>query len=389
MKMKRFTICLAVLAAWFGVGRPADAGTLKYNFTVIARAKDHANSTYHTFRGTPTIMNDGTVVFAAYRSVSGSGKNGIYGVKNGVVRTIIDSSNEFSFFDDPSVNDAGMVAFEGRLDSGVRGIYKADGVTTTTIADNTGVFRSLGGPDINNSGEVAFQAAFDAQGNNTAVYRGDGQSLTLIADESGEFSQFYFEPSINDSGLVATDAKLDTGEWALVVGDGGPPTILYDSNDLGGNIGAPDLNNAGKAVFLANSGSRIMVGDGGPLETVADTSTYRSFFSGPGPSMNNPGDVVFLADAGGAGIFAGPDPDADCIIKMPGEFLGHRVGGFAWGRGLNDSGAAAFIMRLDTGSLEDFIILAEPIPEPSTFLLATVGLLILLGCTARKRGWPI
>jgi hypothetical protein len=56
--------------------------------------------------------------------------------------------------------------------------------------------------------------------------------------------------------------------------------------------------------------------------------------------------------------------------------FGLKDGGFAIRNGLNLNGQVAFRVSLRTSSngFEDFIVRADPVPEPSTWVLALLGL---------------
>ena len=56
----------------------------------------------------------------AYRAVTGAGIDGIY---TGAGNKVVDSSSMFSSFNEPALNDNGLLAYRAVLDSGVEGIY--------------------------------------------------------------------------------------------------------------------------------------------------------------------------------------------------------------------------------------------------------------------------
>jgi hypothetical protein len=61
----------------------------------------------------------------------------------------------FDFFDDPSLNNFDMMAFRAFLDTGEQGIFAGDGFMTSLIADSS-TFTSFNNPAINNVGMVVF-----------------------------------------------------------------------------------------------------------------------------------------------------------------------------------------------------------------------------------------
>jgi hypothetical protein len=132
-----------------------------------------------------------------------------------------------------SINSAGTVAVHAVSSGapGVEAIFAGNGGPLTTIADTSGPFIGFRGPSINDSDTVAFTGFFEAHA--AAILTGNGGPLTTIADTSGPFSGFFFErgPSINNTGTVASIARLDgVLESVIFTGSGGPTTILYDES---------------------------------------------------------------------------------------------------------------------------------------------------------------
>ncbi len=116
---------------------------------------------------------------------------------------------------------------------------------------------------------------------------------------------------------------------------------------------------------------------------IADTSgPYSSLGE---PSINDTGTVAFLAglDAAGPGIFTGPDPAADKVIRTGDPLFGSTVMSLdisESGAALNNFGRIAFWAELEDGT--QGIYVANP--EPTTMLLLGTGLAGLYGFR-RKR----
>ncbi len=126
----------------------------------------------------------------------------------------------------PQINDSGQVAFHARLTgfgapiNENQGIFRGNGGALTQVArkgqaapDGNGTFSQLSDPTINNAGQVAFLSFLEGtSGGSTddeGIYRGTGGTLTQIAragqavpDGNGTFNVFQL-PAINDFGQTA------------------------------------------------------------------------------------------------------------------------------------------------------------------------------------------
>src|SRR5829696_2898418 len=133
-----------------------------------------------------------------------------------------DGFSPFSF-ECSAINNHGDIAFRTaraprRGSQLIQGIYRAnaDGSRLTTITEVGDGFDFLGQiPSINDLGEVSFALRdFTQRGPNfletQSIMRGSGMNPTTIATTADEFNRFGFEPTVNNSGVVAFKADLDT-----------------------------------------------------------------------------------------------------------------------------------------------------------------------------------
>jgi hypothetical protein len=173
----------------------------------------------------------------------------------------------------PSINNPGDIAFKSEratVNGTVDGIYRAntvgDATTITPIFEVvTGGDPGLasGNPSMNDSGQVAFEARPSA-GVET-ILRGDGTTTTTIATTSTQrrgFDSFHDNSSINNSGEVAFDGQLGSGARGLFSGTGGATTTHYLNTEDVSVEGNPDpvrfratedrpsINNLGDIAFL-------------------------------------------------------------------------------------------------------------------------------------------
>lgn len=350
-----------------------------------------------------------------------------------VVDSAEDGFNPFSF-ECSAINNHGDIAFRTarvprRGTQLIQGIYRADAgeneVKLTTIVEVKGGFDFLGQlPSINDLGEVSFAVRHFSERTfveTQSVMRGDGAQPTIIATTANEFERFGFEPTVNNSSVVAFKAQLDTFDQGLFSGRGGRGSTLttyYLASDSQfsefGSLSRPSINNLGEIAFEEQvegvfasgifvtqgtgfktiaapdpnvivgwptlndggmvafhrffndqPGEELVTGTGGSLTVVADTSgPFQSFgqiFGVTPPALNNNGDVAFFADldAGGSGIFTGPDPVADRVIGTGDTLDGSTVTSLRFcDESLNDFGQLVFQATFNDPSVPDGVRVA-------------------------------
>jgi hypothetical protein len=180
-------------------------------------------SPFFSFGG-PAINESGTVAFLAGVRETPSWA-GIFTGNGGPTLTIADSRNGYLRLDtEPSINDAGAVAFAAILTSGVSGIFVGNGVASSTIADSSGPFNNfwISSPIINNRGAVVFFAELD--GGRVGIFTGpDPQADKVIA--VGDYlmgsvvTEFFLNGSrlgFNDRGQIVFVARLADGRDVVV-----------------------------------------------------------------------------------------------------------------------------------------------------------------------------
>ena len=191
----------------------------------------------------------------------------------------------------------------------------APGYTFTKIADgNSGPWQFNTQPSINAHGTVAVLAnAGDF------IIVGDGGPLQVLYDTtSGPFSGGGFggHPAISDNGLVAFIANHPSLGQGVFAGDGGAPTPIH----LGGGFANVDINASGQVGFSTTIGGvrGVFVGNGGVLTTIADDS--GPLFAFDDVTINESGQAAFHAtlDAGGDVILRGDGSSLTTIADSSG-----------------------------------------------------------------------
>ena len=347
---------------------------LPYAFTKIVDTSGVFSGDFFS-AGDFSINNVGTVTFQILKTsnigVGPRPEEAIFTGNGGAVTLVVDNKSRFTEIGPPFINDAGIIAFVG-LDNtkrGTAGVFTANGAPATAITPLFyNVHTCCGEPSINNAGMVAFEAS-DAIGRST-IFRASGNQLTTIAKSDGFFKTFQREGrfvSINNTGTVAFGADLtrpnpfDLGfRVGIFTGSGGPTTTIADTTSSGSLfnfVGSPSINDAGTVAFTAemkpiSSGNitSIFTSSNGLLTRVVDTSASFSFFSSL--AINAPGTVAFQANltAGGSGIFTGPDPLSNKVIRTGDPLGGSTVAGLMFSRSLNDRGQIAFFANLADGT---------------------------------------
>jgi hypothetical protein len=381
---------------------------------LVARTGDAApgagGAVYAQFQGNIALNNAGETAFRArvvapaITSVNDEGiftsgalvaREGDVAPGTGGAAFSWDPVNAF-VFDDPTIDDAGQIAFRARLDGpGVtddndRGIFASGALVVRTgdIAPGTGgaVFSDLGDPALTASGEAVYNARLDGPGitsaNETGFFTSGGPLVRrgdAVPDIGGAvFTGFVgIRPALNDAGEQAFVGRVD-----------GPGITVDDE----------------LAVFAAGA----LVAREGDLAPGAGGAAFDSFFFS---GLNNAGDVVFDARLRGAGItlanndalFAWRGGAFEMILREGGlidigggdlrEVLSFQFGGQ---RGFNEYGDIAFYAELGPGGGGHgvsgiFVYEADRIPPPSVVPLPpTVGLMLVgmgaLGAIGRRRG---
>jgi len=137
-------------------------------------------------------------------------------------------------------------------------------------------------------------------------------SFTRIADDTGPIGEIGVAPAaINDAGQVAFMANLNTGKPAVLVGSGGPLTTVADTSSVFQSIafadlfnrarpthGFPAINGLGQVIFGAvttNNVSGVFAGSGGAI-SIVDTTTGAIAFEGDPYSSGSGSLTVVQAD---------------------------------------------------------------------------------------------
>jgi hypothetical protein len=292
--------------------------------------------------------------------------------------TIAEFGESFDFLSQiPSINDLGEVAFAVRQTNKqgneTLSVIRATGTAkkdTTVLAEAPKKFNRVGfEPTINNSSVVALKAETDTIDTfdfEDGLFSGSKQLTANYLSSTSEFSEFstLSRPSVNNLGAIAFEERVDPDSIPGIFVTAGDSFTTIAAPDPNVNPGWPTLNDPGTVafhrIFNDRAGAELVSGNGGPLTVIANTdgpfASFGFFFGLMPPALNNNGDVAFLADldAGGSGIFVGPDAVADKVIATGDLLDGSPVADVRFcDEGLNDSGQLAFQVTFDDPTVPD------------------------------------
>jgi hypothetical protein len=311
---------------------PVAAGAADYSYRTIAEGS--------SFGQCPAINNLGAVAFrqTVFNEETFNDEDSVLRGSGGPLTTIADESDGFdSIVGNPSINDLGAVAFDGNPDGSVDRelIARGSGGPLTEIAraGETRRFDSFTADvSLNLLGRVAFTGELNETGDEGLFQGAGGAVATRYLASTSPFAGSISPPSLND--LESASFVEETDELVRGVfrqGPGGAVTTIADESDgLQGFASHTSLNNLGRVAFAAfdESGEEvILTGRGGPLTEVASTTGEYAFFGGRGPSINDLGQVAFQADLddfSSSGVFTGPDPVDDAVIRT-GDVIGGKT----------------------------------------------------------------
>jgi hypothetical protein len=225
---------------------------------------------------------------------------------------------------------------------------------------------------VNSSGKVALSIEVREPQFDQGLFVG---SRTGAFDErfrrsTSEFDAPSSRMSLNELGQIAFQ---DNG--IILSNPDGTFRRILDSSASGIAAFDPSLNLLGRVAFMGFTFGDpqvqgIFTSRGGPVTTVADsTGPYASFGR---PSLNDLGKVVFTADLDEfgpnglpiQGVFTGPNPAADKVLKAGDRYQGVPVSSvFTCSEALNNLGQIVMTVQSEdpeTFEVRTFIVKATP-----------------------------
>jgi uncharacterized repeat protein (TIGR01451 family) len=313
------------------------------------------------FRGVPALNDAGAVAFTAFLSDE---RSRVLRGSGGALTTIASSSSGslIDFGQHPAIDAAGRVSFLGVPAAGGQGVFRGTGgaLETLTLTDET--LTALFDPSVSPGGNVAFAGV---RGGALTLFTGPAPGpFAEIPNLRDEFSDLDTRPAVNDDGTVAFVATgqsrsvftVDTGNvFNEIVTD-----VTTEAQD---NVSINALGQVAVVTGLSDDGFGIVVGRNGvtPTPFVTLANGFQTFGDGASdntPVINTRGEVGYLGLTSETfGIFNGPDPTANLIVRVGDPLVGSSVQSLRFG-GINNVGQIAFLAGLADG--RQVVVVASP-----------------------------
>jgi len=350
-----------------------------YTFSEIAQTDAYPGQQFYIVTG-PAINESGTV---AFRQISGGG-DGIYTRSPGgpIVPVATTAGGVFaSFGPNPDINDSGTVVFHAIPRAGGEGLYLASpgGPVRTAVDTSQGFSTFVTGrynppgvafPAINNAGVVVSAGVRTGSPDNVFL-RYDGATVT-VPYATRDLTQ----PDINNRGDAVFYAQDNRGQEEMYLADVTGVNSLNEhaasETDL---TESPTLNDNGVIAYSYTFNGGIVVRDATGRHEYVGGGVYRLPQGGGGFSLNNRGDFAYVTNdfqVIPTTILTGPIEALQPVITVGAPLFGSTVAKLYYSReGFNDAGQIAFWATLSDG--RSVIVLAEPVPEPSSLAIVLIS----------------
>jgi len=418
---------------------PADARTFTTSKIVLTGETSPTGQPYRGFEGV-SVSDDGKIAWGAYVGPLPAGVNNALFLADGSGVSIValagtaapGTGGNFQSFHDPSLNNAGEIAFRAPVSGGSKdqGLFLSSGGVTTALslegdpAPGTGSasFTDFGPPDLNEAGDIAFNAGTDAfppapAAPPTGIFEATQGAILHVAAQGdiapgtgGTYLILGLHCAINDSGSIAYlgdiyGGNVSQGIFFRAGGTISPLVLEGDPAPGTGGVFAglwdPSSNNAGQAAFNAGvSGGSASGGifvasssEGHPVALVGQTApgtggqAYVLFSRYT--VIDDAGDVAFQASystsysLGGIFFYDARTGQIFPVALVGGEapgMGGRTFSAFGYVMDINASGQVAFVAGLSDGSSGVFLATPDAPPDsvPTLSGWSAAALVILL-----------
>jgi hypothetical protein len=196
----------------------------------------------------PRINAVGDVVFSV--GLAGEPGNGIYMSSRGALTPILSAAGPYESLLLPDLNDAGDVALTGTSDSGVRNVLQVSDGVVSSVIDNTDQFSYFRRAMINERGDIAFVAGRDD--GTEGIYRLSDGVLTTVVETGGLVDRLYSPAvgfSMNNHGDIAYGVVRADGAFAIEAFEDGQTRVVVDTYSEYGAVYYPGMMDDGNVAF--------------------------------------------------------------------------------------------------------------------------------------------
>jgi hypothetical protein len=378
-------LILALLFVVFSTAPPPLAAQMPYAFTVIAETLGCLSPCEGMVPGV-VVNARGTVAFHGCIGQDPELRCGLFMSRGGGLRLVAGleanpsvgsvNSGPFYWVSSPAINAGDDVAFYACLRTSGCGLYLDRGRGPRLLVDEEGPFTTLATisglpPGLSSIGTVVFYGCHITSG--CGIFEWHDRTVTLVASNSFAFS-------VNALGIIAFQECDDAFNCQIVTSISGFRTVVSQvlpppGMAIGHNV--PAISATGKVAFATcgdpscSSGWAIVTGKPSRLTPFVDTQDFGGLVMAPAISTAGttfygcvPGQLYVMD----CGLYRGPNPATDAVIKEGDPLLGSTVRLVCcWGSpfqfplanvAINDAGQIAVAVGLIDG--RRFIVRADP-----------------------------
>lgn len=275
----------------------------------------------------PSVNRAGVVAFQAALA---DGRTGVYAGDGDVPVVIAESgvAGLGAVTSHPDIDAAGRVSFYGETDTGEQALYFGEPGGVSAVVRGLGDLAGIGpaGPAMNDAGWIGLRATRGDGGAGMYLY-GEGQRVTIA--ETGWFSSFEGLPVVNRRGSVVIRANHPDGGQGIYLHRAGVLQPVVETGAVFQALGRfPDLDDDDAVVFAAlrrDGRSGVHWAAGGWVDTVMGSGAGYTVFRGA--LIGGTGSVVGIASTEDTplGVFGGPDPVRDRVVAVGDTLFGSTV----------------------------------------------------------------
>jgi hypothetical protein len=293
----------------------------------------------------PHINDAGDITWSAGAFFGTSPDDGVWRAVNDVPTKLTTGPASADDWGEPYIGNDGTIGYRPEVFGDKRyTIYDPAGNTFNTVAQEGASFGFLAQPAYNNNGQFGAHVWDATQGDASQLRRFDSDgSSKIMLQEDAEYNNFFNGVDINDGGQLAAQLFRSDGGTDLALVDDSGVTVLASDNSATWDSFAffdPKINNSGIVAFRGTQTGQpeaIYITDGTELakvigvgdQVMTDQGLAQITSLANGWDINDDADVVFNASVSligggsiGRGIFVAQTPEpATGLALLAGALL--------------------------------------------------------------------